>query len=318
VPMLIRTRADRAGRRGRGFCDRLPAFKGSGWCATCAVRAVAARSAARIAGAASEPAEVSVSKRFLQASWFGQRRSGIAPGVGIRSFAPGLWPTVLTALGLAVLLGLGTWQLERLEWKRALIAERAAKLASAPEILPPGSDAWVDWDFRPVVVEGAFRHDLEQLFGVAAIDGQVGHHVLTPLIRPDGAALLVDRGWVPATRAHPAARREGQIAGPVRVRGIARFRADDRPGWFTPDSRPAERHWYWYDMAALETALGLELLPVVIEADGAPNPGGLPQGGQTRIELANNHLQYAITWFGLAAGLLGVWISFGLARGRRG
>jgi surfeit locus 1 family protein len=260
---------------------------------------------------------VSVSKRFLHPSRSGSRRSGIAPGVGVRSFAPGLWPTVVTLLGLAVLLGLGTWQLERLEWKRALIAEREAKLASAPEILPSTSDAWADWDFRPVVVEGEFRHDLEQLFGVAAIDGQVGHHVLTPLVRPDGAAVLVDRGWVPAERAHPATRREGQPAGPAEVAGVARYRGDDQPGWFTPGNRPAQGLWYWYDLPELGRALGLELLPVVIEADATPNPDGLPIGGQTHAELPNNHLQYAITWYGLAAGLLGVWIAFGLARGGR-
>ena len=104
-------------------------------------------------------------------------------GAGGWRFAPGLWPTIATLIGLLVLLGLGTWQLDRLEWKRALIAERAARLASAPAILPPRSDAWPDWDFRPAVVEGAFRHDLEQLFGVAAIDGRLGHHVLAPLVR---------------------------------------------------------------------------------------------------------------------------------------
>ncbi|MGH6895909.1 MAG: SURF1 family protein [Geminicoccaceae bacterium] len=235
-----------------------------------------------------------------------------------RRFAPGLWPTIATLIGLAVLLGLGTWQLERLAWKRALIAEREAKLGSSPEILPAASDAWAAWDFRPAVVEGAFRHDLEQLFGVAAIDGRLGHHVLTPLVRPDGAAVLVDRGWVPADRAHPAARRTGQLAGPVHITGIARYRGDDRPGWFTPDNQPARGHWYWYDLAALEAALGLELVPVAVEADATPNPDGLPLGGQTRTELTNNHLQYAITWYGLAAGLLGVWISFGLARGRQG
>ncbi|MGH6902191.1 MAG: SURF1 family protein [Geminicoccaceae bacterium] len=259
---------------------------------------------------------MSVAKRFLLTSW-PRSRAPRAGGARPR-FAPGGWPTVAVLIGLAVLLGLGTWQVERLQWKRALIAQREARLASAPEILPPRSDAWADWDFRPVVVEGAFRHDLEQLFGVAAIDGRLGHHVLAPLLRRGGAAVLVDRGWVPAERAHPAARREGQLTGPVRVTGIARYRGDDRPGWFTPDNRPAQGQWYWYDLSGLETALGLELLPLVIEADSTPNPGGLPQGGQTRTEIVNNHLQYAITWYGLAAGLLGVWISFGLARGRRG
>jgi surfeit locus 1 family protein len=227
-----------------------------------------------------------------------------------------VWPTVLTLLGLAVLVGLGTWQVERLEWKRALIGERQAQLAAPAAPLPAIAGEWQAWDFRQVVTHGVFRHDLEQLFGVAAIDGQLGHHVLTPLVREGGAAVLVDRGWVPADRAHPAARRDGQLAGPLRVSGIARYRGDDRPGPFTPDNQPDQGLWYWYDLPALQNALGIELLPVVIEADATPNPGGLPSGGQTRIELPNNHLQYAITWYGLAAGLLGVWIGFGLARGR--
>jgi surfeit locus 1 family protein len=218
---------------------------------------------------------------------------------------------------LVVLIGLGTWQLDRLAWKRDLIATREARLAAPAEPLPAAAQDWRWWDFHPVTVAGAFRHDLEQLFGVAAIDGRVGHHVLTPLVRPGGAAVLVDRGWVPADRAHPAARRAGQTAGPLQVSGIARHRGDDRPGWFTPDNHPEDGLWYWYDLGALEAALGLELLPIVVEADATPNPGGLPIGGQTRTELPNNHLQYAITWYGLAAGLFGVWISFGLARGRQ-
>jgi surfeit locus 1 family protein len=228
-----------------------------------------------------------------------------------------MWPSIVTLLGLAVLVGLGTWQMERLEWKRALIAERQAQLTAPAEPLPAGAEDWRAWDFRPVVAHGEFRHDLEQLFGVTAIDGRVGHHVLTPVVGQGGAAVLVDRGWVPADRAHPAARREGQLAGPARIAGIARYRGADRPGWFTPDNQPAQGLWYWHDLSALERAIGLELLPVVVEADATPNPGGLPIGGQTRTDLPNDHLQYAITWYGLAAGLLGVWIGFGLARGRQ-
>ena len=259
---------------------------------------------------------MSVSKQSSSASWSEPRhRRHRAAGARGQRFAPGLLPTTLTLLGLAVLVGLGTWQLDRLAWKRDLIALRETQLATPAEPLPPSAADWRPWDFRQVVVHGEFRHDLEQLFGVAAIDGQVGHQVLTPLVRSEGTAVLVDRGWVPADRAHPAARREGQPAGSLQVSGIARYRGDDRPGWFTPDNRPEQGRWYWYDLPALEAALGLEVLPVVIEADATPNPGGLPIGGQTRTELPNNHLQYAITWYGLAAGLLVIWISFGLARG---
>jgi len=232
-------------------------------------------------------------------------------------FRPGLWPTLAVLVGLVVLLGLGTWQLERLRWKESLIAQRQARLAAPPEPLPARAEDWRALDFRRVQASGAFRHDLEQLFGATAIDGQLGHHVLTPLVRADGAAILVDRGWVPADKAHPAARGETQIGGPVEVSGIARYRAGDEGGWFTPDNQPQARLWFRYDLPALEEALGLELLPVVVEAD-ASGSDGLPIGGRTRIELPNNHLQYALTWYGLAAVLVAMYLGFGMQRQEKG
>jgi surfeit locus 1 family protein len=224
-------------------------------------------------------------------------------------FRPRLWPSLATLAALAVLLGLGTWQVQRLHWKEGLIATRAAQLAAPPGPLPATAADWRGFDFRKVSVRGSFRHDLEQLFGAYSIDGQFGQHVLTPLVRPDGAAILVDRGFVPSDRAPIETRRQGEVAGPVAITGIARYRGTDRPGWFTPANQPGRRIWYWYDMPALTRATGLDLLPVVVEADATPNPGGLPQGGQTRTELPNNHLQYAITWYGLAGGLIGVYIA---------
>jgi surfeit locus 1 family protein len=232
-------------------------------------------------------------------------------------FRPQLWPTLVAAGAFAVLLALGTWQVERLHWKEALIAERAAQLAAPPEPLPAQSDDWRAWDFRRVTVAGEFDHEAEQLYGVAAIEGQVGHHVITPLVRADGPAILVDRGWVPADQAHPAARRQGQLEGRVEITGIARYRGEGRPGWFTPENQPEQGLWYSYDLPALEAAVGIELLPVVVEVDATANPGGLPQGGRTNLVLPNNHLQYAITWYGLAAALLAIYVALSLERGAR-
>ncbi len=224
----------------------------------------------------------------------------------------GLNLTVLAAT--LVLLGLGTWQMQRLAWKEALIREREAGLAMAAAPLPadfPDADAARAFDFRHVSVAGRFRHDLEQLYGAEARANVLGHHVLTPLVSGEGGpAVLVDRGWVPADKAHPASRPNGQIEGEVTIEGIARYRADDRPGPFTPDNDPAGGRWYHYDLDAMSTALGIEVAPVVVEAGDLPNPGGLPIGGRTRIHLANNHLQYAITWYGLAAALVGVYIVY--------
>jgi surfeit locus 1 family protein len=234
--------------------------------------------------------------------------------VGALQFRPRLWPSVAALAALIVLLSLGTWQVERLRWKEALIAARDARLAAPAELLPAQAD-WPAWDFRRVEVQGTFRHDLEQLFGASGHAGEVGHHVLTPLVRADGTALLVDRGWVPADKAHPATRREGLPEGPVTVTGIARYRGDHVTNWFTPANQPEQAMWFSYDLPGLEAALGLALLPVVVEADDRPNPGGLPIGGLTRIALTNNHLQYAITWYGLALTLVGVYVAFSLRRG---
>ncbi len=219
-------------------------------------------------------------------------------------------PLIATLIGTTLLLGLGTWQMQRLSWKQSLIAEREAGLAAPPTALPEQAEEWRGFAFRKVTVSGVFRHDLEQFFGAWAQNNVLGHHVLTPLVRPHGKAILIDRGWVPADKVDPDTRRAGQVAGEVTVSGIARYRADDRPGPFTPENDPETGYWYYYDLPAMEAALGLELMPLVIEADATPNPGNLPVGGQTEIRLTNNHLQYAITWYGLAAALIAVYIVF--------
>jgi surfeit locus 1 family protein len=235
---------------------------------------------------------------------------------GARRFRPRLWPTLAALGGTALLVALGTWQVQRLHWKEGLIAERQAGLAIAPAPLPAQAEDWRAFDFRRVGVAGRFRHDKEQLFGFSAHQGEPGHHLLTPLVRSDGAAVLVDRGWIPADKAHPASRRRGQIEGQVEISGIARFRGDGEESWFRPENRPDEGLWYWYDLPALERALGLPLLPVVVEADATPNPGGLPIGGQTRLDIPNDHLQYAITWFLLALALAGVYLAYHWENGR--
>jgi len=219
--------------------------------------------------------------------------------------------TVLAAL--LVLLSLGTWQMQRLAWKEGLIAEREAGLSLPPSPLPSrfdNNEAAEAFSFRNVTVKGSFRHDLEQLYSTRAIGGVFGHHLLTPMVTGDGPAILIDRGWVPADKTHPASRPQGQLEGEVGISGIARFRAADRPGLFTPENDPDGGHWYTYDLAAMEDVLGISLSPLVIEADDTANPGGLPIGGRTQIQLANNHLQYAITWYGLAVALIGVYIVF--------
>lgn len=232
----------------------------------------------------------------------------MAPPDGDRGrFRLRLWPTLITAPALAVLLGLGTWQVERLHWKEGLNATLAARLAApavAPEALPVDP---ADAEFRRVRLDGRFRHDRELYLGPRTLRGEVGVHVVTPFERTSGGTVLVDRGFVPAARKDPATRAEGQVAGVVTVDGVVRL--PGRRGLFTPDDEPRANQWFVVDPPAMAAAAGIgAVAPWYADAGPAPNPGGLPVGGQTVVMLPNNHLQYAVTWYGLAAALVVIYV----------
>ncbi|MBE0691846.1 MAG: SURF1 family protein [Aquamicrobium sp.] len=227
---------------------------------------------------------------------------------------------LLVILGLAafaVLLALGTWQVQRLHWKEGLIATIDERIASAPwplaEIEARLADAG-DVDYWPVTVSGTFRHEGERHF-FATHRGQSGYFVFTPLALDDGRLVLVNRGFVPFDRKDPATRAEGQVEGVQTVTGLARNRVEEKPNSLMPDNDPAKNIFYWKDLDAMASSAGVgtreDYLGFFIDADDAPNPGGLPVGGVTLIDLPNSHLQYAVTWYGLAAalaGVLGVWL----------
>ena len=218
-----------------------------------------------------------------------------------------LVPTLITLPAVIVLLGLGTWQVQRLGWKEALIAERAAGLAAAPIRVPAAGATAEEVDFRRGTATGRFRHDKEMYLTGRVRNGVAGHHVVTPLVLAGGAAVLVNRGWVPADRKDPARRAAGQVEGTVSVTGI--LRAPGAKGRFTPDNDPDGNTWFHLDVPAMAAAAGLDgALPYVLDADGTANPGGLPVGGQTPTALRNDHLQYAITWFALAAALAVIYL----------
>jgi surfeit locus 1 family protein len=217
--------------------------------------------------------------------------------------------TVLTLAMGAVLLGLGTWQLERLNWKEALIAERTARLAAPPLPLRPGAttpETPGALDFRRVELSGRYRHQDELLLVAPSITGQAGYHVVTPLERPGGDLVLVSRGWIPYRLRAPETRAGGQVEGPVTITGIARTAG--RQGLFVPDNEPGNGLWYWRDLEGMAAHLGREVAPILVEAGPEPNPGGYPVGGQTLLKLPNDHLGYALTWYALAAALAAVYL----------
>ncbi len=227
-----------------------------------------------------------------------------------RRFRPGVGATILTLVGLAVLVALGTWQVERLAWKRALLSEIAARTAAAPVPLPARIADPEAWRYRRVRVTGRFDHAHEMLLAAGR-----GWQVITPLLRDGAPAVLVVRGFVPADKRAPESRMAGQLKGELTLTGIVRL-APSRKGWFTPANDPAAGRWYWRDRDAMARAAGLAAVaPVFVEAE-ASAPGGWPQGGVTRLDIPNRHLQYALTWYALAVVLAVIYVIAGMKRAR--
>lgn len=226
-------------------------------------------------------------------------------------FRPTLWPTLFTVPAMLMMIGLCVWQVQRLYWKEGLIAERQARVAEAAIPLPaPGGDLGA-LEFRKVRLEGSFRHDRELFLGARSMNGNPGYHILTPFTLADGAVVLVDRGWVPVERKLPEQRAEGQAAGQVAVEGL--IRVPHGPAFMQPDNEPQHNMWFYFDLPAMASHAALPLrADLYVEAGPAENAGGYPLGGQTRIEMPNDHLQYAITWGLLAAALMVIYVAYHL------
>ena len=231
-----------------------------------------------------------------------------------------IWPTAAALLALGVLLALGTWQLQRKAWKDDLIARIAARVHASPVELRPDISIFLlgDLQYLRVSAHGTFHHDKER-YVYAPTPSGLGWHVYTPLEIGPGAFVWINRGFVPDARKSPASRSEGLVPGLVEVTGL--IREMPTPGLFTPSNDVARNLWYWPDLVAMQQSAfptgpgGPSYYPFTIDADAQPEPpGGLPKGGVTRLDLPNRHLEYAITWYGIALTLIGVYLAFAASR----
>ncbi|UZK68004.1 SURF1 family protein [Sphingomonas sp. M1-B02] len=220
----------------------------------------------------------------------------------------------LCLLLAAAFAALGVWQIERRAWKLDLIAKVEARIHAPPRALPAAAEWRDDLAYTRVRVTGVFLHEAEALVQ-AVTDLGPGWWVETPL-RTDKGVVLVNRGFVPSERKAPETRRAGMPLGPVGVTGL--LRASEPGGGFLRANDPAADRWHSRDVAAIAQARGLgPVAPFFIDADASANPGGYPVGGLTVVAFRNNHLVYALTWFGLAAlSLSGAALLLG-TRGRR-
>ena len=227
-------------------------------------------------------------------------------------------------IAFAILIALGTWQVRRLAWKEDLLQKIETRMHAAPVPLPPESEwATLDpesYEYLRVEATGVFENDKEALIFRASGPNEglstPGYVVMTPLRLPSGAHVIVARGFVPEERKDPATRREGQVEGEVTVTGL--LRAPEPRNMFTPADNPAKDLWFTRDPALIARHFGLErTAPFSIDADPTPIPGGWPKAGVTPVNIPNNHLSYALTWYGLAA-TLAAFCAYLLWRGRRG
>jgi surfeit locus 1 family protein len=231
-------------------------------------------------------------------------------------------PGIVVLILFAGLLGLGNWQLDRKVWKEGLIDTLGQRLAAAPAALPP-PERWPSLvqaqdEYSRVRFTAAFLPNEEALVFTSGsafrpdVSGS-GYWVFAPARLPGGGLIVVDRGFVPEGRQDKATRAAGEVAGSLEMVGVMRW--PESAAWFLPQADPSHNLWFVRDPLAIAQAKKWgEVAPFFIELESPQPPGGLPQPGPLKVNLPDDHLQYAITWFGLAA-VLAVWFAFWL-RGR--
>jgi surfeit locus 1 family protein len=209
-------------------------------------------------------------------------------------------PGLSTLVMLAILLGLGAWQVERLHWKHALLADIAAA-ESHPAVPLTATPA----PFAKVFARGTVRYDLAALFGAEGRDlpsgPTMGAQLLVPLERPDGPTILVLLGWVPRLPDLPPA--------PASIEGY--IRAPDQAGTFSAMDDVAGRRFYTLDPRAIAAAVRLgPVAPFTLVALGPTVPGQFPDPAHRLPRPPDNHLSYALTWFGLAGALVVIFLVY--------
>ena len=217
------------------------------------------------------------------------------------------WPSLTTAVMLAMTTGLGVWQVKRLRWKTELLHEIDQGEAAPAQPLPASPQSTTPPPFTKVRVSGLLRQDLQALYGVDVRDtvaGPVmGAYLLEPLERPGAGPIIINRGWVPVNQVQPGSPVDATVEGYVR--------APERPGLFSLSDDPTARRFYSLDPAAVATSLSLpHAAPFTLVALGSVPHGVYPEPAAEMPRPPNNHLTYAITWFSLSVILVVIFTIF--------
>ena len=218
---------------------------------------------------------------------------------------PRIWPILLAStIGIMILLSLGIWQVQRLTWKEGLIAELDNRLKAEPISLQQAMEkkaAGQDLEYVKVKLTGQI--DGKVLRKVSSINGEPGWEILSPFKTDDGQLVLIDLGAIAENQTFNPDTTVKSFNAIIRVHNKG-------AGFFDADNDPVQNIWYWWDLPEM-------MATAFTKSDGVPvsfilqklptaNDNNIPSSEAPKVELANNHLGYAITWFGLAAALAGV------------
>jgi cytochrome oxidase assembly protein ShyY1 len=228
-------------------------------------------------------------------------------------------PALFSLVVFAILLGLGTWQVERKAWKENLIATLDGRLSDAPIALPPASE-WAGMtaansEFTPVRITAAFlpgrrlndtQREARLYTGGSALRTDIkapGYFVFAPARLPNGTTVVVNRGYV--ANPHPTASTPPVALPPGPVEAIGVIRWPEPPGWFDTIHSVTDDLWFVRDPRGMAAQNGWgHVAPFYIDMEAPVPPSGVPKPGPIQVHLRNEHLQYAITWYGLAAVLV--------------
>jgi surfeit locus 1 family protein len=222
-------------------------------------------------------------------------------------------PAIVAAGAFAVLVSLGVWQLQRKAWKEGLIETMSQRAVARPIDLPapaawdalmPAADEFRRMKLRAQFVDGAKSAFI--FTGGSALRDDIkapGYFVFAPAKLPSGKIVVINRGYSEQPEAKP-------VKGNVDIIGYLRF--PESGSLFVADHDAAGTTWFVRDQRAMAKELGWgEVAPFYIDQESPVPAGGVPKPGALKVQLRNDHLGYALTWFGLAAGLtavFGVWV----------
>ena len=226
-------------------------------------------------------------------------------------FRPKLIPLLAFSIALSILLSLSAWQIKRLNWKTNLIQQRVSMFEGEPKLLMQLKKP-SEYEFQKVFVKGKLLNDFEFYMPALSKNGNNGFHILVPIKVSSNKFLIYNTGWVPLLNKDPQVRKENIVSEEKSF--LAVIRLPGRKGYFQPDNDPIKNFWFFVEPDLMEKQLKFDLEKTFYLEASENGPNGYPLGNQTRIYLRNNHFQYALTWFFIAIGLIGVFITANLKK----